>query len=260
MDGGPAQVGLLGGFRLDLAGTTVRDLPRGAQRLVAYLGLASSPARAAVAGQLWPEVPEGQAHGSLRTALWRLHRVAPDLVDSSGGALTLGRDVRVDVRETGRWARLVLDPRGGVPEQVPGDEELRCELLPGWYDDWVLLERERLRQLRLYALEALAGKLARAGRRGEAVEVAHAAIRMEPLRETAHRTLVGIHRAEGNLAEALRAYTAFREMLDREMGASPSPLMERAVAGLPLPAPGTVVALRAGRPSSGRRSAAAGVG
>jgi DNA-binding SARP family transcriptional activator len=42
-------------------------------------------------------------------------------------------------------------------------------LLPGWYDNWVVLQRERLRQLRMYASEALADELARVGRNGEAV-------------------------------------------------------------------------------------------
>jgi DNA-binding SARP family transcriptional activator len=226
------HVGLLGGFRLDRGGTAVRDLPRGVQRLVAYLGLAHRPARAAVAGQLWPDVPESQAHGSLRSALWRLHRAAPGLVDTSGTALSLGGGVRVDVRETARWAQRALQPRGNPPEPWPGDREIRGELLPGWYEDWVLLERERLRQLRMHAMEAVAEALARDGRFGEAVQAAHAAILVEPLRESAHRILVRIHRAEGNLVEAVRAYESFRELLAAELGAAPSPRLEALVADL----------------------------
>jgi DNA-binding SARP family transcriptional activator len=253
VDVAPVQVALLGGFRLSVGETTVPDLPRGVQRVVAYLGLAHHPARAAVAGQLWPDVPEAQAHGSLRSALWRLHRVAPQVTEVSGGALALAAGVRVDVRETARWAQRALDPRAEVPDHWPGAEELRGELLPGWYDDWLLLEREQLRQLRLYALETLADKLARRGRYGEAVQAAHAAIGVEPLRETAHRTLVRIHRAEGNLVEALRTYESFREVLAAEMGASPSGRMEALVAGLRRRSAGsTVVPLR----DAGRRSAA----
>jgi DNA-binding SARP family transcriptional activator len=237
----PARVALFGGFRLDLGRTTVRDLPRGVQRLVAYLGLAHHPARAAVAGQLWPDVPERQAHGSLRSALWRLHRSAPGLVEVSGTALSLGSGVCVDVRETAQWAQRALDPRGNPPEPWPGDREIRGELLPGWYEDWVLLERERLRQLRMYAMEALADTLARVGRFGEAVQAAHAAIAVEPLRESAHRTLVRIHRVEGNLVEAVRAYESFRELLAAELGSVPSPRMAALVADLRRPAGGSTV-------------------
>src|SRR5215210_2350324 len=104
MDGAPlARVVLLGGFAVEPDGTepgsTLADLPHGVQRLVAYLGLADRPTRAAVAGHLWPDVPEEHALGSLRSALWRLHKVAPGLIHATGGALSLAAGVQVDVRE-----------------------------------------------------------------------------------------------------------------------------------------------------------------
>jgi DNA-binding SARP family transcriptional activator len=250
----PARVALLGGFELGLDEEMVLDLPLGVQRLVAYLGLAHRPARAAVAGRLWPDVPEQQAHGSLRSALWRLQKAAPGLVAVTGGALSLARWVRVDARETARWALRVLDPCRGLPDAVPGETDLQGELLPGWYEDWVLLERERLRQLRMHALEALADKLAREGRYGEAVQAAHGAVQVEPLRETAHRTLVRIHLAEGNLVEAIRAYETFRSILDTELGVSPSARMEALLAGTRRPPVRVVVPLRREPPASGGAS------
>src|SRR3954451_15272624 len=228
--GTAARVDLLGGFALYLTGSrscaAVDDLPRGVQRLVAYLGLSYRPARAAVAGLLWPDVPESQAHGSLRSALWRLHKVAPGVVDVSCGALALSPAVRVDVRELDAWAHRTLGPRADVDPIIPAGVGTSGDLLPGWYDDWVLLERERLRHLRLHALEALADKLAAVGRHGEAVQAAHAAVRTEPLRETAHRTLVRLHLAQGNVAEAIRTCESFRALLFQELGVAPSPQME----------------------------------
>ena len=220
------RVALLDGFALEVVGAAVGcpadELPRGAQRLIAHLGLCGRPARGAIAGQLWPDVPEDHAHGSLRSALWRVQKAVPGLVDASGGALGLAPGVRVDVREFTEWAERVLDPGTGV-EDVPAPAiALRGELLPGWYDDWVLLERERLRQLRLHALEALADKLAGARRYGEAVQAAYAAVRTEPLRESAHRAVVRVHLAEGNLAEAVRAYESFRALLADELGVAPT--------------------------------------
>jgi DNA-binding SARP family transcriptional activator len=100
------------------------------------------------------------------------------------------------------------------------------ELLPAWYDDWVLLERERLRQLRLHALEVLADKLVCERRYGEAVQAAYAAVRTEPLRESAHRAVVRVHMTEGNIVEAARAYAAYRDMLDHELGVAPTTQME----------------------------------
>ena len=224
------RVSLLDGFRVSVddvrAETTVRALPRGVQRLIAHLGLSGRPARGAIAGQLWPDVPEPLAHGSLRSALWRVQKALPGLVDVSGGAVTLAADVRVDVRELVDWAHSVLDPGVRVDRIDTPATALGGELLPGWYDDWVLLERERLRQLRMHALEVLADRLVHAGRYGEAVQAAYAAARDEPLRESAHRAIVRVHLAEGNLAEAMRAYHGFRDALARELGVAPTRQMQ----------------------------------
>jgi DNA-binding SARP family transcriptional activator len=230
------RVALLDGFSLEIGdgrpGTCVDDLPRGVQRLVAHLSLAGRPARGAIAGLLWPDVPEEHAHGSLRSALWRLQKVVPGLVESSGGALGLAAGVRVDVREFTAWAQTVLDPAAGADGLVVPDVALQGELLPGWYDDWVLLERERLRQLRMHALEVRAERLVAAGRHGEAIEAAYAAVRGEPLRESAHRVLMRAHLAEGNVAEAVRAYEAFCQLLQEELGVLPTAQMQALVHGI----------------------------
>jgi len=235
MDAVPlTRVALLDGFALDCerAGvrTAVDDLPRGAQRLIAHLSLCGRPARGAIAGQLWPDVPEGHAHGSLRSALWRVQKAVPGLVDVSGGALALASGVRVDVHEFGAWARRVLDPEAALEPMLAPEVGLRGELLPGWYDDWVLLAREGLRQLRMHALEVLADRLTGVGRFGEAVQAAYAAVGMEPLRESAHRALVRVHLAEGNVAEAVQAYRVFRGLLADELGLEPSPRMQKLIA------------------------------
>ncbi|MGY1672444.1 AfsR/SARP family transcriptional regulator [Geodermatophilus sp. SYSU D00710] len=262
---------LLDGFGVtaDDAGAdaAVRDLPHGVQRLVAHLSLSDCAARGAIAGRLWTDVPEPQAHGSLRSALWRVQKAVPGLVEVSGSAVALARGVRVDVRELVGWASAVLDPATPVATVDTPAPALAGELLPGWDDDWVLLERERLRQLRLHALEVWADRLVRAGRHGEAVQAAYAAARDEPLRESAHRAIVRVHLAAGNLAEAVRAYDAFRTTLARELGVAPTRQMQdlvsrwrvRLVTGdgrtrdLPRPRPEAVVPVRTAAPGAARR-------
>jgi DNA-binding SARP family transcriptional activator len=225
------RITLLEGFTLRLGGSgpgaEVGELPRGVQRLVAHLCLSDRPARTVIAGHLWPDVPEEHAHGSLRSALWRLHKAVPGLIEVSGSAICLAPGVHVDIRELREWARRALDPRLGVEEVAGQDVELHGDLLPGWYDDWVLLERERLRQLLMHSLEAMAVKLMVAGRHGEALQAAYSAMRAEPLRESAHRTVIRVHLAEGNLAEAYRAYDLFRELLHDELGVHPTEQMGR---------------------------------
>ncbi len=104
------------------------------------------------------------------------------------------------------------------------------DLLPDWYEDWVLVERERFRQLRLHALEAMCRRLADAGSYALALEAGLAAVAAEPLRESAQRLVVGVHLAEGNLGEALRQYDRYARHLADACGATPSPAMSRLLA------------------------------
>ncbi|TYP89035.1 AfsR/SARP family transcriptional regulator [Blastococcus xanthinilyticus] len=243
MDVDAPRVALLDGFLIH-APVERRgggELPHTVQRLVAHLCLCGRTPRSALAGQLWPEASEDHAHGSLRSALWRLQKALPGLVRVSGVHLCLADGVRVDVHELAHWAARLRDPRSPLDDVAVPAAAMRGELLPGWYDDWVILERERLRQLRLHALELVAARLIAAGRFGDALEAAYAAVGAEPLRESAHRTVIQVHMAEGNVAEALRAYEYFRHLFDRELGVRPSGQMSRLVAGLlgvPSPRPG----------------------
>ena len=228
------RVTLLDGFGIRVgstgAGTPVPELPHAVQRLVAHLCLSGHPPRSALAGQLWPDASEGHAHGSLRSTLWRLQKAVPGLVRATGDHLVLAEGVWVDVHELGHWAERSRDPHVPLEQVEVPASGMRGELLPGWYDDWVLLERESLRQVRLHALERVAVRLAAAGRYGDALDAAYAAVRGEPLRESAHRTVVCVHLAEGNVAEALRAHEQFRALLADELGVAPSSHMQRLVA------------------------------
>ena len=224
---GDASLQLLDSFELT-CGSRRLELPLPAQRLLAFLALHDRPMlRGFVAGTLWLDSNEAHAAGSLRSALWRTRRVGLRLVEARGRRLELASVVAVDVRTVVAWARRVLDPatelRGAdvAPIWRPG------QLLPDWYEDWVEIERARLRELRAHALEALCHRLTAAGRFGEATEAGLAAVRDEPLRESAHRGLIGVHLAEGNRAAALHQYRAFAHLLRDEVGMSPSSRMEQ---------------------------------
>src|SRR4029077_344554 len=131
-------------------------------------------------------------------------------------------------------AHQLLSRTNGRPddeaELAPDPRLLTGELLPDWYDDWVMVERERLRQLSLHALEALAEQLLEVGRLGAALEAALEAVAMEPLRESAHRLLIRIHLAEGNGAEAIRESELCGRLLRDQLGLEPSPQLARLVA------------------------------
>jgi DNA-binding SARP family transcriptional activator len=129
----------------------------------------------------------------------------------------------------------------GISEVREGDlsseaiSALSVDLLPDWYDDWAIAEAEEWRQLRLHALDSLAERLTSAGRYADATSAALAAVRAEPLRETAHAALIRVYLAEGNRAEALSAYENYREMLQNELGLEPTPLIQTLVQDLQQP-------------------------
>jgi len=96
----PAHLTLLNAFQLVCDGASV-SLPMSAQRVVAFVALRRSPLlRSFVAGSLWPDTHDERAQASLRSALWRLHRLGYEIVETAGPQLRLGRDVRVDLHET----------------------------------------------------------------------------------------------------------------------------------------------------------------
>jgi DNA-binding SARP family transcriptional activator len=217
---------LLDGFELRRAGRTV-SVPMTVQRVLVFLALHDRPVpRSQVAGTLWLDASEERATASLRSALWRLRRPGDALVEVSPSHLGLAAGVTVDYREALGYARALLDEAGGEPAVEPTAGCLSRELLPGWWEDWVLVERERFRQLRLHALEAYCRRLAQLGRFAQAVEAGLAAVALEPLRESAHRLLIAVYLAEGNRAEAIRQYHAYRRLLHDELALEPSPQIQ----------------------------------
>lgn len=205
-------------------GTQRQEVPEGSKQLLAFVALRRRRVeRRQAAGTLWPFGDDGRAAGNLRSALWRLRRAGIDVLAADKWSLVLSADVLVDLHLMEQWAtRLIEGTAAGNDLAVPPAWADALDLLPGWYDDWALMEREQARQRILHALEALSRKLACVGRFAEAVDAAMLAISAEPLRESAQRALIEAHAAEGNLAEARRSYEAYRDLFRRELGVDPS--------------------------------------
>jgi DNA-binding SARP family transcriptional activator len=127
------------------------------------------------------------------------------------------------------WAqRLLHDPTALTDDDL--EPPAGTDLLPGWYDEWLEPERQRLHQLRLHALETAASEHLARDRPGQALATALTALRTDPLRESTHRLVVRIHLAEGNVGEALQQYHACRQLLHAEMGVAPSAALAELVA------------------------------
>jgi DNA-binding SARP family transcriptional activator len=225
---GTVELQLLGSFGLQIADRAVCLLPH-LQRLIAFLAVHERPLhRAYVSGRLWIDKSQEQANGSLRTTLWRLQRLPRPIVEVSTTHLSLHPSVVVDVRQLTSSMRRALrgEPlsREDVERLIGADD-----LLVDCYEDWVLDERDQLRQQLVLALEATCLQLLTEERHAEAVLAALAAMSGDRLRESAVRVLIEAHFATGNLAEALRRYDTFRAELATRFQLEPSGQLTRLV-------------------------------
>ena len=225
---GGMQLALSGGFRLSGCASTA-VLPGHAQRVLAYLALIppadTACPRVLIAERLWGDGTGDRAQASLRTAIWRIRSVDRRLVRADREFVQLGTQVEVDVRRGLEQAHRVLsdssvlDPADADIDGLPGD------LLPTWEEDWLLLERERIRQIRIHTLEALSRRQCAIGKFGSAIEAAYAAIADEPLRESAHSALIEVHLAERNFAAAWHQLHRCAALLHAELGVGPSAVL-----------------------------------
>jgi DNA-binding SARP family transcriptional activator len=249
---GTVLLHLFGGPYLTVDGRRV-EVPEGSKRLLAFVALHDGRVeRRHAAGTLWPVGDDVRAAGNLRSALWRLRRACVPLIDADKFSLSLGETVLVDYHVVNHWANRLTCGRHSEADLVVRPWGLdSLDLLPGWYDEWALMERERVRQRMLHALESLSVALVRAGRCGEAVEAAMLAVSSEPLRESAQLRLIEAYLAEGNWTEGRRRFDAYRRLLLSECGTEPHPALSELVrrnghpvAELPLARPQPVPAGR----------------
>jgi DNA-binding SARP family transcriptional activator len=209
------RVEVLHQFRVLIDGRFVA-LSEGSQHIIGCLAVAGrARARATLAGSLWPERGDRDAHASLRRALWRLNRDVPGLLEQENAHIGLSGGTEVDLQEVYWLAEAVT--RSELPVNSHAVRLLEGDLLPTWSYDWLDGQRESVRQVRLHTLEALARNDLNAGRTATALTAALAAVGLDPLRESAQRIVIAVHLAEGNTAEAVRQYLQFRELLWDEL-------------------------------------------
>jgi DNA-binding SARP family transcriptional activator len=210
---------LLGTWRLTFADGSWVAVPPSGQRIIAFLALHDRQLRARVAAIIWPEVADDRASRRLRSTVWKIQQSVRGLLDLTDGCLGLSAEVSVDVN---RFAAVARDAVENRPVELAPNETIALldspELLLGWYEDWVVEERERLNMLRVLALEALARRLIESGLLVEGLETAQAAVRWDPTRESAHRAVIEAHLAAGNPASAVHQYNLYCRLLRDEFG------------------------------------------
>jgi DNA-binding SARP family transcriptional activator len=229
------RLSLLGEFDLTFEDER-QELWLTAQRLLVLLAVvhrSRRARRAPIAERLWPDAPPGRASSSLRSVLWRLPRPrGRALVVSNATDVWLSPELQVDLWEAEQQAHLLCADDVPALGRHTDLSLLRHDLLVDWDEGWLVAERESYRQKRLHALERSAWLLCERGLYTDALEAGLGAVHSEPLRETAHRSVIQVHLAEGNHAEALRQYDGYRRLLADELGLPPSPGIRTLVAPL----------------------------
>lgn len=186
----PSRLHLFDGPYVVESGTRT-EIPEGSRRLVAFVALnGPTVERRYAAGTLWSAVDDERAAGNLRCALWRLRSAGIQVLDSDKRLLWLRHGTTVDVHLASAWSARMVSGTASQEDLVGFPwQQHRAELLPGRAEEWICLERERIRQRWLHALEALAGRLVAEGRAAEAVHVATSLVWVEPRRASSLQAL-----------------------------------------------------------------------
>lgn len=252
------DVRLLGDFAIYRDGEplTCVNSPR-TQSLLAYLILhrTAPQSRQRIAFLFWPDLSEARARSNLRYQLHLLRRALPD-PDSFLQADELTLQWRPDApfkSDVAAFEGFLLE--ADTAERHGNRAELRTalerardtyrgDLLPSCYDDWIVGERERMRQAMTQALERLIGLFEETRDYREALTAAQRLVRYDPLHESTYRSLMRIHSAAGDKVSALSAFRKCAAILHAELGVEPSQptrdLYDRLFGGEPTPGEQTV--------------------
>lgn len=216
-----AAISVLGAFEVAVNGCQV-GLALREMRLLALLTLTGTSRRDFISGTLWPETTQERAAASLRVAVHNIRRVMPDLLEVSRHMIGLCGHVKTDLDEL----RRVLAETTSHPVAADLGRTLTVlssgDLLPGWRDDWVIHERERMRHRRIRALTSLGESCLEVGDSLKALAAATAAEQLEPLRERTHLLAIRAMVSLGLDEQARKHYRRFVDVMEGELGLRPS--------------------------------------
>ncbi|MBV7518352.1 alpha/beta fold hydrolase [Ensifer sp. ENS12] len=227
---GRSFLSLLGGFDCPSLAPGSPAATRKARAMVAYLALQAghSQSREKLAALLWGGVAEEQARANLRQTLSALRR-APQTAGREwfrieGDRVVLNlNDADLDVR---RFEALAA---GLATEELEQAIALYQELLEGFnlaeepFEDWLRIERERLRTVAITVLEKLIARHIAGNKPGACIPAAARLLGLEPLREDVHRTLMRAYAAQGRFNLALEQYQRCSDTLRKQLGIQPEP-------------------------------------
>ncbi|HEU5012022.1 MAG TPA: BTAD domain-containing putative transcriptional regulator [Roseiflexaceae bacterium] len=226
------SISLFGNPSVTQDGTPLRGFVSAkAAALVYYLAATAQPhARESLAGLLWPDADEQHASKNLRDVLSNLRKLLGThlLITRQSAGMTSHADVEIDVRnfeahlQAARQASNAADLLRAAVALYHGDflEGFSLADAPA-FEEWVLVERERLRRMVIDALSQLAADATEHGDYQNGITYASRLLTMDPLHEASHRQLMLLLALSGQRAAALAQYETYRRLLDDELGLDP---------------------------------------
>lgn len=220
------QIRLLGQFDLRLEGKRITIPSRAGQSLFAYLALTSGTPhrREKLAGTLWPETSDETARKNLRQELWRIRKVLSGQPATNAEYLLADEYTLTFNREADYWLDVAVLEKADIDVQslTSGTSLYQGELLPGFYDDWVVIERERVQSLFEKKIEQLVERLIEAERWTAVQEQSERWLALSTAPEAAYRALMLAFNARGDMAKVSSVYQRCIEDLQDQFGVEPS--------------------------------------
>ncbi|HET9914294.1 MAG TPA: BTAD domain-containing putative transcriptional regulator, partial [Anaerolineales bacterium] len=220
------QIRLLGQFDVRVDGKRVVISSRAGQSLFAYLVLtAGTPhRREKLGGIFWPDISDENARRNLRQELWRI-RKAISAQQTNASDYLLAEELAITFnRKAEYWldAAQMERPDADLESLTSNLALYQGELLPGFYEDWVVLERERIQRVFEAKMEKLLEQLVREERWTAVLEQAERWLALGTTLEPAYRALMLAYGSRGDMAKVSSIYQRCMTELSEQFGLDPS--------------------------------------
>jgi len=230
------RIGLLGGLRLEIDDRALASMPQAARSLFSYLAIypGRRVTRDWIAGTFWPDLTETAARKRLSQALWQIQTTCQQGGVPGGILAVTNADVSFHP-PTGTWIDVAAfedalsEAYAALPRTTEHVEFLeqalaiyQGDLLIGIYDEWIEVERQRLRQRYLNALLDVISDLRARADHSAALGYARQWAALDVLNESAHAEVIRLCALVGRYNEALQQYDACAQLLEEELGVEPS--------------------------------------
>lgn len=219
------EVRLLGTFSIKYRNKVAGIASRPAQSLFAYLILSAGTAhrREKLAGLFWPDSLEETARDNLRHALWRLRKALQSI---SAASYLQANDLTITFAASSDYwldaaALASLGERDSIEDLISVLSCYQGELLPGFYEEWAVLERAHLHSIFEHQMARLNARLQQEKRWLDVLDWAERWIKLGEKPEPAYRALMSAHASKGDMSKVAAAYERCVQSL-KESGVEPS--------------------------------------